>query len=81
MNQFRKLRLEAGVTQEAVAVRMGVRRERVAAIERARKVRPETERRFREAVCGAAAEKKRVTETLLKATGELDIGNPKMSER
>ena len=77
MRELKKIREAASLTQQAIANSMGVCQQRIAQIEGPERVDGTTERRFREAVRNAHVERERLSDALLRATGEgsLDFEN------
>lgn len=69
MRELRRIRIESGLTLAVVGRHMGVGRARVCQIERAERVRPSLERRYRAAVREASSERRRVERAVRRALG------------
>jgi len=83
VKELRKIRIAAGLTQQQIAARMGVCRQRIVQIEGDERVSRTTELRFREAVRDAHVERERLSDALPKATGKgsLDFENRKIGRQ
>jgi len=71
------------LTQQQIADRLGVCRQRIVQMEGDERVNATTERRFREAIRDAEVERERLSDLLLKATDEdsLDFANRKIGRQ